>query len=161
MVKVTYKMTPWVVVESPAFVKKAERIFKAPGELDDVIETIAKDPEAGDVIVGTGGVRKLKIQRGNRGKSAGVRVVYYFHGDESLPIYVLAIFTAAYERDPVALMQFALAVLLDKPLYLLAPTGRLIAANVRAVAAGIEFYDPDDPATFDHAMRRLMAKRAQ
>jgi hypothetical protein len=67
----------------------------------------------------------------------------------------LVLFTDHYERDPVALMQFALAILLDKPLYLLAPRGRLIPANVRAVAAGIEFYEPGDEKA---AAQRLLAK---
>jgi putative transcriptional regulator len=59
---------------------------------------LATDPECGEVVVGTGGIRKARIRRGNRGKSAGARVVYYFHGDQGLPIYILAIFTKT-EKD--------------------------------------------------------------
>lgn len=89
--------TLWTVVEAPAFSKKAARIFSQE-EVDDIVTMLATDPECGDVVVGTGGVRKVKVARGSRGKSAGARVVYYFHGDESLPIYVLAIFTKT-EKD--------------------------------------------------------------
>jgi hypothetical protein len=73
---------------------------------------------------------------------------------------VISIFTESYERDPVALMQFALAVLLDKPLYLLAPAGRAIPANVRSVAAGIETYE-DTEASRTAAMERLVKKARQ
>lgn len=40
---------------------------------------------------GTGGVRKLRWSRGGRGKSGGVRVIYYFHSD-ALPLYLLTLF---------------------------------------------------------------------
>lgn len=38
---------------------------------------IAANPEAGDVVPGTGGVRKVRWSRAGRGKRGGVRVVYY------------------------------------------------------------------------------------
>ena len=38
---------------------------------------LAPDPEAGPVIPGTGGVRKLRWQAPGRGKRGGYRVVYY------------------------------------------------------------------------------------
>jgi len=40
---------------------------------------------------GTGGVRKLRWARGSRGKSGGVRVIYYFHSDR-IPLYLLTMF---------------------------------------------------------------------
>ena len=52
---------------------------------------VAAFPKAGDVIPGTGGVRKLRWARGARGKSGGVRVIYYYHS-EKLPLYLLTVF---------------------------------------------------------------------
>ena len=43
------------------------------------------------LLAGTGGVRKLRWAREGRGKSGGVRVIYYFHS-ERLPLYLLTIF---------------------------------------------------------------------
>jgi len=40
---------------------------------------------------GTGGIRKLRWARAGRGKSSGVRVIYYFY-DDSMPLYLLAVF---------------------------------------------------------------------
>ncbi len=37
---------------------------------------LLENPQLGDVIEGTGGARKLRIQIGNRGKSGGGRVIY-------------------------------------------------------------------------------------
>lgn len=42
-------------------------------------------------MTGTGGVRKLRWGRADRGKSGGVRVIYYFHSDD-MPLYLLTIF---------------------------------------------------------------------
>lgn len=40
---------------------------------------------------GTGGIRKLRWGRGSRGKSGGVRIIYYYH-DERIPLYLLTVF---------------------------------------------------------------------
>ena len=40
---------------------------------------------------GTGGIRKLRWAAGGRGKSGGVRVIYYFH-NKSLPLFLLTLF---------------------------------------------------------------------
>ena len=41
---------------------------------------IAADPEAHPVVPGTGGVRKARWTRQGKGKSGGVRVIYYYSG---------------------------------------------------------------------------------
>ena len=57
------------------------RCWKAMGLNDDQLKKLEKllleDPLRGDVIEGTGGARKLRIQLDdNRGKSGGGRVIY-------------------------------------------------------------------------------------
>jgi hypothetical protein len=39
--------------------------------------SLAVNPEAGDVIKGTGGVRKFRWAAKGQGKSGGIRVIYY------------------------------------------------------------------------------------
>jgi mRNA-degrading endonuclease RelE of RelBE toxin-antitoxin system len=39
--------------------------------------SLAVNPEAGDVIKGSGGVRKLRWAGSGRGKRGGIRVIYY------------------------------------------------------------------------------------
>lgn len=55
------------------------------------MDHLAAHPKAGDVIEGTGGVSKLRWARDGRGKSGGVRVIYYFHS-EAMPLYLLTMF---------------------------------------------------------------------
>jgi len=51
-------------------------------------------------MVGTGGVRKSRWGVGARGKSGGVRVIYYYHNyhNRTMPLILLTIF-AKNERD--------------------------------------------------------------
>ena len=52
---------------------------------------LAAHPKSGDLIEGTGGIRKLRWSRGDRGKSGGVRVIYYYHS-ELMPLYLITLF---------------------------------------------------------------------
>lgn len=51
---------------------------------------LAADPEAGDMIVGSGGVRKLRVAGRSKGKSGGYRVLTAYVGPEA-PVYLLAV----------------------------------------------------------------------
>lgn len=51
----------------------------------------------GVVMKETGGIRKMRFAIGGRGKSGGVRVVFYYHSD-SVPVFLLAVF-AKNEKD--------------------------------------------------------------
>ena len=44
-----------------------------------VVDMIAADPLCGDVIVGGGGIRKVRYAIGAKGKSGGVRIIYFYH----------------------------------------------------------------------------------
>jgi mRNA-degrading endonuclease RelE of RelBE toxin-antitoxin system len=78
------------VAETPIFIRWAERLLSEE-EHADLITYLATQPTAGDEIVGTGGVRKVRYGAMGRGKSGGVRVIYYFY-DEDMPIYALLIY---------------------------------------------------------------------
>ena len=46
---------------------------------------------SGVLIEGCGGIRKLRWRRGNKGKSGGVRIVYYFC-NKHMPLYLITLF---------------------------------------------------------------------
>ena len=68
----------------------ADKLLSA-DERQDLINYLAEHPKAGEVIEGTGGVRKPRWRRGGQGKSGGVRVIYYFR-DDCMPLYLLTLF---------------------------------------------------------------------
>ena len=79
------------VVETPFFLRKAAGILTSE-ERTRLIATIGMVPECGEIIPGTGGVRKLRWALPGRRKSGGARVVYYFH-NESIPVLMLSIYS--------------------------------------------------------------------
>ena len=87
------------VIELPRFTVQAERLF-SPREREEVIDLLASDPEAGDVVPGTGGVRKLRVAASGRGKSGGARVIYYYL-DEDTPVFAIAVY-AKNEADDLS-----------------------------------------------------------
>lgn len=78
------------IAETTEYLRRAEKLL-GDDERRDVVSYLATHPRAGDLMEGTGGVRKLRWARGGRGKSAGVRVVYYVHS-ELMPLYLLTVF---------------------------------------------------------------------
>lgn len=78
------------IAELPEFIKSSRKLLDD-DERQDLIRYLSEQPKAGDLMVGTGGVRKLRWGRGSQGKSSGVRVIYYFH-NEQMPLYLLSMF---------------------------------------------------------------------
>jgi hypothetical protein len=78
------------VAETPEYLRCAERLLSAAVRAD-VVAHLAAHPRAGDLMQGTGGVRKLRWALGGRGKSGGARVIYYFHS-EAMPLYLLTVY---------------------------------------------------------------------
>jgi hypothetical protein len=59
---------------------------------------LAYYPTAGDLIPGTGGVRKLRWGLEGRGKRGGARVIY-FHHDAGMPLFALTAFAKNERAD--------------------------------------------------------------
>lgn len=78
------------IAETSEYLRRAEKLL-SDDERRDILAYLAEHPRAGDLMEGTGGVRKLRWSRGGRGKSGGVRVIYYFHS-KALPLYLLTLF---------------------------------------------------------------------
>lgn len=78
------------VFETAAYLARAEKLLSQ-AEREAVVQMVAQEPSCGDLMEGTGGVRKVRVAVCGRGKSGGVRVVYYFHS-EVMPVYLLTLF---------------------------------------------------------------------
>lgn len=80
------------VVETNSFIRGAKEAEMSDDERQDLVVFISKNPDAGDLIVGTGGARKLRIPFKGKGKSGGARVVTYFAGDD-VPVFLLDVYS--------------------------------------------------------------------
>ncbi len=78
------------IAELPEYQRKAKELLEAK-ESAAIVSYLAAHPAAGDLIQGTGGIRKLRWKRQGMGKRGGVRVIYYFHS-EKMPLYLLTVF---------------------------------------------------------------------
>jgi hypothetical protein len=78
------------VVETASFLSDA-KVCMTDEERFEAINMIAAHPECGDLVPGGGGIRKVRFAIGGRGKSGGVRIIYYYH-NERVPTFLLAVF---------------------------------------------------------------------
>lgn len=75
------------VVEFTPFIHAAAAVW-TDAELLEFKGYIAEHYEDGDLIRGTGGLRKIRWSRKGIGKSGGVRVIYYYY-DQDAPVFLL------------------------------------------------------------------------
>jgi len=97
--------TPIVYELGPFTRRAASRIAMV--DLIEAEAAIAANPTAGDLLRGGGGARKLRWAVGARGKSGGVRLIYYFAGAAGR-IYMIDIYAkneqANLTREQLALV---------------------------------------------------------
>ena len=99
--------------EAPAFTKALPTYLN-----DDDYRALQKlliaNPEAGEVISGTGGFRKIRWQdsRRNKGKRGGLRIIYY-HFSEDMQIWLLTIYDKNEASDLSAAQKKMLKIAID------------------------------------------------
>ena len=79
------------------FVRQATTLWTDDERLE-FVDFIARNPEIGDLIRGSGGVRKVRWSRHGSGKRGGVRIIYFYH-DPAMPLYLLMIYAKAQRED--------------------------------------------------------------
>lgn len=85
-------------VEAPAFARHREHYLDDDG-FAELQRYLAKNPEAGDMVPGAGGIRKLRWRDPRRGKGrrSGLRIIYYCFLSEQ-EIWLLTL----YDKDEAA-----------------------------------------------------------
>jgi hypothetical protein len=87
---------PMTVVETGEFLKHAKSLMPD-GERAELVAFIGANPETGEIIPESGGVRKIRWALEGMGKRGGARVIYYYHS-ERLPVFLLSAY--AKNRKP-------------------------------------------------------------
>lgn len=78
-----------VFIETPAFTRLIKALM-ADEDYADFQRVLASAPDAGDLIEGTGGLRKIRVGMAARGKRGGARVIYYYFSSASQIVMLLA-----------------------------------------------------------------------
>lgn len=79
------------VIETESYLRAAKDAKMPEEDQQAAVNLVASDPEAGDVMAGTGGVRKARLAGRGKGKSGGYRIVWYFGGGD-IPVFLLTLF---------------------------------------------------------------------
>ena len=103
---------PVSVIELAAYQRRADDLLTA-DERDAVIDLIAYDPTCGDLIPGSGGLRKVRVGRGSGGKRGGARAIYYFYNAD-FPLVLMALYAKNEKADLTARDKKALATTLKE-----------------------------------------------
>lgn len=91
------RAVPISVVETPEFLSVTRKLM-TDEERTLLVDYLAYNPTAGDLIPGTGGVRKLRWGLEGRGKRGGARTIYFYH-DASIPLFALTAFAKNERAD--------------------------------------------------------------
>lgn len=78
-------------IEATAFTKYGYN-YLSENEYQGLQNYLLQYPEAGKVVPGSGGVRKVRWRMAGKGKSGGVRVIYYFKKQDD-EIWLLTIYS--------------------------------------------------------------------
>jgi len=79
-----------VFIETALFTKWLQDYLND-DEYSELQNYLIDQPEAGDLIPGTGGLRKLRWGLENKGKRGGIRVIYYWQVSED-QIYLFTLY---------------------------------------------------------------------
>lgn len=87
------------VTEVEPFYSAARDIWRE-AEIDRLVSHVATNPDDGELIVGTGGLRKVRwpIPGNNKGKSGGARVIFLL-GSHDMPAYLIVVYAKAEQAN--------------------------------------------------------------
>ncbi len=89
------------VVETQDYLRDADRAGLTADERALILLKLARDPDAGVEIPGTGGARKLRFAGRGKGKSGGYRVITFYAGRD-IPVFLLNVFAKGDKIDLTA-----------------------------------------------------------
>jgi hypothetical protein len=92
------------VIETPLYLRYADAVWTQAEQID-FVDWIALNPEAGDVIPGTGGLRKVRFNRAGMGKRGGARAIYYTRLAQGQIVLVVVYAKAKFDNLPTEILK--------------------------------------------------------
>jgi hypothetical protein len=86
------------VVETAIYLGDAKSVGLSEKERAAIVDFVARNPDAGDEIKGTGGARKIRFAGKGKGKSGGYRVISFYSGAD-IPVFLLNVFAKNEKTD--------------------------------------------------------------
>ena len=92
-----YNKFRYTVIETPEFLIWYKKVWSE-DERDEFINWIADNPDTGDVIPGSNGIRKIRWKRTGMGKQGGARVIYYVKNQQGQIVLLLVYAKAKFDN---------------------------------------------------------------
>lgn len=84
-------------IETPYFTRQITELM--PDESYRLVQhDLAQNPQAGDLIPGGGGIRKIRAALPGTGKRGGTRIIYYWQKSKDR-IFMLVVYAKAHKTD--------------------------------------------------------------
>ena len=87
------------VIESPTYLRSIAGIW-SDDEAAEFVDFIAANPDAGDVIAGTRGLRKVRWTRAGMGKRGGARAIYLWRDARGQVLLLMAYTKTKFDNLP-------------------------------------------------------------
>ena len=87
-------------IESPAF-ERVRAVYLDDDEYAELQQFMMRNPEVGNIVPGSGGVRKLRWRRKGIGKRGGLRVIYFVRYQPN-EFWMLALYAKARQKNTPA-----------------------------------------------------------
>lgn len=94
----------YTIVETPIYLKHV-LAFWTLQERENFVVWIADNPESGDVIPNTRGLRKVRYARAGMGKRGGVRIIYLVQSNKGQTLLLAAYTKAEHDHLSITFLQ--------------------------------------------------------
>lgn len=84
-------------IESSSF-ERTRPLYFDEAEFSELQQFMIRNPEAGEVVPGSGGVRKLRWRRRGMGKRGGLRIIHFVRYEPN-EFWMLALYAKAKQDD--------------------------------------------------------------
>ena len=99
------------IVRTGLYLRQMKRLGASGTDMGRLEAEIALNPQAGDVIPGLMGLRKIRFALGNKGKRGGGRAVYFLMVSDDVAVMIFAYAKSAQEDLTTEQRKAALALL--------------------------------------------------
>ncbi|MCA3312154.1 MAG: hypothetical protein ING24_05095 [Roseomonas sp.] len=99
------------IVRTGLYLRQMKRLGASSTDMRRLETEIAVNPQAGDVIPGLMGLRKIRFALGNKGKRGGGRAVYFLMVSDDVAVMIFAYAKSAQEDLTTEQRKAALALL--------------------------------------------------
>ena len=86
-----------IIIETSVFTRGIKKLM-SDDDYKDLQEALVNRPDMGAIIQGTGGLRKVRWKLEGKGKSGGVRAIYYWMTEDE-QIYMLYVYSKSEQED--------------------------------------------------------------